>query len=218
MAQTIDRVTRSETLSQRAYSSIRRAIRDGILVQGERYSENELAEQIGVSRTPIREALIQLSRERLVEILPQRGFQIRTPGEVERDEVFGLRLAIETFAVDRLARAATARDVGKLRRIVEQQRKVADDATRFLELDEQFHLLMPELAGLRHATQFLTELRGLMWLFSNIALSAVNRTTEVLAEHGAIVDAIAAKDPEAAQRTIGDHIRATSEMVSKQLP
>ena len=69
-------IDRAESLSQRAYQSLRKAIRDGAIVHGVLYSEKDLADRLGISRTPVREALIELAREGLVTIAPQRGFQL----------------------------------------------------------------------------------------------------------------------------------------------
>src|SRR5271170_3129846 len=107
-------IDRGESLSQRAYQSLRKAIRDGAVVHGVLYSEKELAERLGISRTPVREALIELAREGLVTIAPQRGFQLHEMSHEEQREVFELRLAIDTYLVERLCRDATIDDVKQL--------------------------------------------------------------------------------------------------------
>jgi DNA-binding GntR family transcriptional regulator len=203
-------VPRGETLAQRARSSLRHAIRDGALLHGRVYSENELATLMGISRTPVREALIELSREGLVEILPQRGFQLRSLSPAERAEVFGLRLALEGFVVERLAREATAEHVRALRDLLRQQRAVATgDPAEFLAIDEQFHLLMPQLLNLDRTHAMLVTLRGAMWLMGSLAMSIHERAPHVIEEHVTIVDAIEAGDPDAAVERVRGHLDAT---------
>lgn len=211
----IRQIDRADTLAQRAYASIREAIRDGTLTPDTVYSEAELAGSMGISRTPVREALIQLSREGLIEILRQRGFRLRKLTAPERTEVFGLRLALESFVIERLANEASADDIAELRELLEQQRSAIDNPPRFLEIDERFHLLMPRLLGLDRTHQMLLTLRGVMWLIGEIALTVRERAPHVLAEHTAIVDAIEAHDARRATKAIKDHLATTLEASEK---
>jgi DNA-binding GntR family transcriptional regulator len=100
-------VGRSETLAHQAYQAIRVAIQNDALTPGKFYSENELGQSMGISRTPVREALIELAREGLVEVIPQRGFRLRIPTADEATEVFELRTVLESHVVKRLAEDAT---------------------------------------------------------------------------------------------------------------
>ena len=145
----LENLDRPDSLAQRAYAALRTAIRNGALVQGETYSEAEISSSMGISRTPVREALIELSREGLVEIMPQRGFRLRVMTVHEQQEVFALRAVLEALVVQQLAGISTPKDVAALRRFLKTQGQCLNDPVEFLTLDEQFHLLMPRLAGLR---------------------------------------------------------------------
>src|SRR5271167_1149024 len=112
-------IDRAESLSQRAYQSLCKAIRDGAVVHGVLYSEKELAERLGISRTPVREALIELAREGLVTISPQRGFRLHALSHAEQREIFELRLAIDTYLVEQLSKVATTDDIKHLREAIE---------------------------------------------------------------------------------------------------
>lgn len=208
-------IDRAESLSQRAYQSLRKAIRDGAIVHGVLYSEKDLADRLGISRTPVREALIELAREGLVTIAPQRGFQLHRLSHAEQEEVFELRLAIDTFVVEKLAKSAGAEDVAKLREAIENQRAAGGEQTTALLADEQFHLLFPKLLGLERTHGMVSTLRGAMWLLGANAFRAPHRTEEVLEEHAAIVDAIEAHDPEAAARAVRTHICNTLDAVRR---
>ncbi|MEX2024524.1 MAG: GntR family transcriptional regulator [Thermoleophilaceae bacterium] len=214
----VDAIARGETLAQQAYASLRHAIRDALLVHDRVYSESELAQSMGISRTPVREALIELSREGLVEILPQRGFRLRSLSATERAEVFGLRLALEGFVVERLAREASPENVAALRELIDRQRtETSRGAAEFLAIDEQFHLLMPQLLGLERTHRMLVTLRGAMWLMGSLALSIGERTPHVVDEHAAIVDAIEAHDPEAAVDRLRQHLSATAHAAEAEI-
>ena len=119
----------------------------------------------------MREALIELEREGLVEIVPQRGFRLRTISDDERQEAFELRDLIETHVVRRLAKEATDADVAELRRLVDHQAKVIAEPAKFIEADEAFHLAIPTLLGLERTRRILLTLRGIIWLAGLDAIS-----------------------------------------------
>jgi DNA-binding GntR family transcriptional regulator len=204
-------VERPDTLARSAYLRLQEAIRDGVVRHGPLYSENELAETLGMSRTPVREAVIALTREGLLEVSAQRGFRVRALSLDEQSEVFDLRAILETYVVRRLAKDTPEDAVGDLRAVLERQQRVAGQGTRsqFLMLDEEFHLLMPALAGLSRTRETLGQLRGAMWLLGQEALTRPERDKAVLTEHHAIVDAIAASDPDAAAAAIAHHLDST---------
>jgi len=205
----LESIERPESLARRAYSALRKAIRDRSLEPETLYSELQLAAELNISRTPVREALIELSREGIIDVVPQRGFRVRRIAEAEEREVFDLRGAIETYVVRRLAAQATESDVGELRGILERQGQVPGDAAAFLELDESFHLTMPALMGLNRTREMLGTLRGIIFLTGSMALAVPQRTDEVLAEHRQILDCIAAREPDRAARAIMNHLERT---------
>jgi DNA-binding GntR family transcriptional regulator len=209
-------VSRAETLSRQAYASIRSSIRSGAIAANGFYSEVQLAHALKISRTPVREALIELEREGLVEIVPQRGFRLRTISESERQEAFELRTLIETFVVRRLAKEATDEDLATLRSILDLQARVADEPAAFLAADEDFHLAMAALLNLERTRRILLTLRGIIWLAGVDAISVPQRSSEVLEEHRAIVDRIAAHDPAGAAKAIRDHIQLTRRAGSRR--
>lgn len=209
----IPAIERTESLAQQAYRLLRRAIQRQDLVRETFYSESELAEFMGISRTPVREALIELAREGLVEVIPQRGFRLHVLDDDDRREVFDLRVVLEAYVVEQLAKNATAEDVARLRSLLDEQRRLVDDLDAFLEVDEAFHTLMPELAGLRLARQMLGTLRGAMWLLGSSALALPERIPDVLEEHTAVVDAIEAGDVRAAKDAVRRHVRMSAKAV-----
>lgn len=208
-------VERPPTLSRSAYLQLQQAIRDGAIKQGVRYSENELAETLGMSRTPVREALISLSREGMVEIESQRGFRLRSLSAEQRQEVFDLRSLLEAYTARRLAESATEGDIRRLSEIVDAQQELAEGAVQptFLALDEQFHLLQSEMLGLERTHATMASLRGAMWLIGFEALSLPQRHRDVVDEHRAIVDAIARRDPDGAAEAARIHITRTAAAV-----
>lgn len=202
------------TLSEDAYFRIRQAIRDGDISQGVRYSENDLARTLGMSRTPVREAVLALAREGLLEVASQRGFMLRKLSADQRREIFDLRLLLEPYAAGKLAAEATPGDVARLRGLISGQRELPDGQdSAFLALDEDFHLLMPQLLGLERTHRTIAGLRGAMWLMGFEALALPRRRAAVIMEHGAIVDAIERGDPDGAAKAAEVHITNTAAAV-----
>lgn len=207
----ITAVERPPTLGRRAYLQIQQAIRDGSLTHGEQYSENELAESLGMSRTPVREALLTLNREGIIVVESQRGFRLRELSAAERQEIFDLRSLLEGFVASRLALNATAEDISRLRAIVDAQESLSSGReSEFLALDEQFHLLQSEILGLERTHATMVSLRGAMWLIGFEALELPHRLEAVVAEHRAIIDAIEQGDPEAAVSAARKHLANTA--------
>lgn len=207
---------RSETLAQRAYGAIRQAIRDEQLRHDETYSENSVGALMGVSRTPVREALIELSREGIIEILPQRGFRLRRLGPAEREEVFALRNSLECLVVERLANSRDDAMLLHLRELLVVQAQEAHDPVAFLKLDEAFHLMMPQLINMERTHKMLSGLRGAMWLIGANALQLEGRVPSVISEHTAIVDAVEASDPRAAARAMKRHLTQTASAIREE--
>jgi DNA-binding GntR family transcriptional regulator len=211
-------ISRPKSLTDQAYHHLKAAIRSGALEQHYFYPLGEVAAEFGISRTPVREAVLKLAHEGLLEILPQRGFRIREVAPEEAAEVFELRNLLEGRTVEKLARKARADDLRKLRAILARQQRLVNEPRRFLDVDEEFHLTMLELAGFRRAREFIVMLRDVIWLLGIKALSAPGRLEGVLSEHSQIVDCIARKDPAAARRAVSAHLDSTYRTIEQGPP
>ena len=198
------------SLARQAYTAIRRAIQDRVLVQGELYSEGELAESLGISRTPVREALIDLSREGLVEIVRRRGSGCVSWGRSSSARCSSCRpFSSRTWSATSPS-SPTPTTSRPFRGVLTRQAKHLDDPEAFLAVDEEFHLLMPQLAGLERTRGMLATLRGAMWLIGTTTLALPERSPHVLEEHTAVVDAVAAGNADEAEAAIRFHISTTS--------
>jgi DNA-binding GntR family transcriptional regulator len=209
--QTLDLLPRTETLSRRAYGAVRKAIRDRIILPEVLYSEVQIADVLGISRTPVREALIELAREGIVDKFPQRGFRLRSISDEEAREVFEVRALLESHLARKLAIRASDQDVRTLGQILDRQARVTNDPSAFLELDEEFHLAFASLLGFARTRQMLLSLRGIIWVAGLAAIAQPRRAVKVLAEHRALLDRIAAGDPSGATKAIQSHIKNTAE-------
>lgn len=202
------RVTGASARSQ-VYALLRDAIVAAELAPGQQLSENELAARLGVSRTPIREGLVRLRDDRLVEIVPQLGtFVTRISHEAVRDAQF-VREALESSAIRLAAERASDEDVAALRAIVRRQRDahVAGEQDRFYLFDDELHRAFCELSGHGVAWTLSQRASGHLNRIRRLSLSMPSYIGEMIAEHGAVVDAIACHDPDAAEAALRHHLR-----------
>ena len=196
-------VVRGDSLALQVYNAIRLRIREGAIPCDHFFSESEFGTSMGVSRTPVREALLALFREGLVEIVPKRGFRLVDLNDDDIAEIRLLRVALEKLVVERLCIRATPKDVESLRNMLAEQR---DSKSHIFELDEAFHLRMATLAGLPETGRLLLGVRGKMYLIASGTRVPAIRTDQVLLEHIRIVDTIERRDVHVAQRVIAEHI------------
>ena len=196
------------------YLAIRDAIVDASLEPGRQLSENELAALLGVSRTPVREALQRLREERLVEVVPQLGtFVTRISDGAVEDAQF-VREALECAAIRETAVRATAADVAALEAIVARQEQTAADFDGFYVLDDELHHMLCDLSGREIAWSLSQRAKGHLNRIRRLSLPEPGYVAEMIAEHRAVVAAVAAHDPDEAERALRHHLR----MVLSTLP
>jgi DNA-binding GntR family transcriptional regulator len=184
------------------YAAIRGAIVRAELAPGSQLSENELAEQLGVSRTPVREALARLRDDRLVEVVPQLGTFVSRISFRALGEAQFIREALECAAVKRGAELAGEEDVAALEGNLAAQKRAteSDDLEAWYLLDDAYHRMLCDLSG--HPT---------VWSVSERAKSHINRVRRIsllmpdylaqrLSEHREIAEAVAAHEGERAEQ------------------
>jgi DNA-binding GntR family transcriptional regulator len=179
-------------LAKLAYEAIRDSILSGQLVPGDVVNEMALAKQLGISRTPVREALLELASQGLVEILPRKGVRIKYFTEQDVNEVCEIRELIELAVVEGLARKGTNRSLSDLESALEQQKKALDngDILEFLRADRVFHIALTNLTDNRRLPKILANLRDLIQVMGKEALTREGRFEEVLEEHLNVVQCI----------------------------
>jgi DNA-binding GntR family transcriptional regulator len=201
---------------EQAYAALRRAIVGAELEPGRRLSENQLAELIGVSRTPVRDALARLRDERLVAIVPQLGTFVTYIDEEAVADAHFVREALEVGAVRIAARDVASERLEALNaNLALQERAVAeDDAAKFAVLDDELHRLLCDLSGREVAWRLSERTRGQLDRVRLLSLPEAGYRGQMLVEHRAVVDAVAAHDAEGAEARLRHHLR----MVLSQLP
>jgi DNA-binding GntR family transcriptional regulator len=196
---------------ERAYDFVKNSVLTDPANQGQFVSEQEVAARIGVSRTPIREALLMLSAEGLVQLVPNRGAYIAPLTGKELRELVELRGLLERFAAEKTIGNGTV-PLGAMRTLLEQQGRLEgpDDAEEFIGCDAAFHQVLIDAAGSELLSRTYRGLRarqvraGLVALFHEPA-----RQSAVLSEHAEILGALADSDAARAVAAIDDHLETT---------
>jgi DNA-binding GntR family transcriptional regulator len=196
------------SLREQAKQVIRASILAGELAAGEIYSATTLAERLGVSATPVREAMLELANDGLVESVRNRGFRILTPEEDDLDEISQLRLMLEVPSMRIVADRASDGDLLELRDIVEQieATAAAADVAGFLLADREFHLGMLELTGNRRLVRLVAQLRDQTRIAGITELAREGNLAKSAAEHRDILDALEERDAEKAKALMKRHL------------
>jgi DNA-binding GntR family transcriptional regulator len=208
-AQFVRRRVRSTTASA-IYRDLQRQIVTMVLKPGTALGEQMLANRYGVSRTPVREAIIRLSEEGLVDVLPQQGTFVSRLDIALIPEAVVIRQALEGATARHAARIATTADISHLDDILAEQRFHRDRNAieRFMGADEAFHEALATIAGLPGVWSYLKPAKVHIDRARWLTLPFLGRTTPVIAEHERIRDAIAAHDEEAALDAMTVHLQA----------
>jgi len=191
---------------------VTRALRQAIVTMqispGEMLSEQDLAQKFGVSRSPVREALIKLSEAGLVRVLPQRGTQVVKISRTGVEDARFIREAVECAVVREAALKATPIMLTELNASLARQRRAQRSASteEFLSLDEEFHRLLAETAGRPSAWRMIEDIKPQMDRVRFLDMAKAVPRHVVLAQHVLIVDAIKKKDPTAAQEAMHQHL------------
>ena len=189
--------------------TLRAAVISGQLTPNQVYSAPILAEQFGVSPTPVREAMIQLANDGLFESVRNKGFRVREPSEEELDELAELRMLLEVPTVRRLAEVGVAPEaLAELRVVAERIESAAaeNDLIGHLTADLEFHCRLLGLAGNKHLVQTVRSLKARSRIGGLRQLAAEGQLVPTAHEHAEILDLIAARDADGAERLMRDHI------------
>ena len=201
-------VQRGNTVAAVIYRDLRADIVSLRRMPGEPIAEKVIAQDYGVSRTPVREAVLRLADEGLIEIFPQSGtFVARIPlGTLP--EAIAIRKALEDATVRYAAERATRSQVANLRANLELQREkvAAGDFDGFHAADEAFHAMLAEIAGYPGFWTVIQQVKVQIDRYRRLTLPVLGRIAVVVEEHTAIVDAIANHDPAAAEKALNTHL------------
>lgn len=200
---------------QTAYQRIIGEIRNGTLQPGDRLTETDLAARLGISRTPVREAIRQLETDGLVVHMPRLGATIRTLGPAEISELYDMRAVLEGAAAQFAARAASNVELNELEALHDAM-MAAPDGDAMFGLNQQFHFALLDAARNRFLIKAVGAIHKTLLILGPSTIAETDRASMALTEHVAILTALKARDPKAAGDAMRHHIEAAHQARMRQ--
>lgn len=199
--------------------NIRQAIIDGTFSPGERLMEIQLADEMGVSRTPVREAIRKLELEGFVVMIPRRGTYVADISIKDITEIYEIRTCLDTLAAGLAAERITDEELEALNRLlVEIGQYIADNnMEKIVEADTAFHDILYQASRNERLRSIINNLREQLTGIRGRSMSYPGRLIETMEEHRTLVDSIAARDSERAQEAARVHIENAEHTLMKSL-
>ena len=193
--------------------TLRDAIRKGILKPGERLMEIQLAEELGVSRTPVREAIRKLELEGYVIMMPRRGTYVANLSIRDVNEVFEIRTSLDSLASGLAAERITDEELERLQRLLVLIGEYIEtnDMEKIVETDTEFHDLLYQASRNTRLVGIIFNLREQLTRFRTTSMGFPGRLAATLEEHRRIVEAIAQGDVKEAQAAAEDHMEKSEQ-------
>ena len=199
--------------------SLREAIRNGVLKPGERIMEIQLAEELGVSRTPVREAIRKLELEGYVVMMPRRGTYVASMSIRDINEIFEIRTALESLSNGLAADHITDEELEHLQRLLVIIGGYIKEGNieKIVETDIEFHDMMYHAARNTRLVGIISNLRDQLTRFRTLSMSYPGRLEATIEEHRLIVEAIARGDRKAASKAAERHMENSEKTLLKAM-
>jgi len=207
-------------LDYHIYQAVKEMITSRKLIPGTKILQDNLAKELGISRTPLVNALKRLEHEKLILAVPRRGFFVRLFTQQEMIQIFEVREVLEGLTARRTAAKATNEQLKRIRRFFDEfhAKDALGDIKRYAQEDRKFHNYLIEVGGAGMISDFIDT-------FNFIALSyqltsqegLVRPPAETYAEHMHIIETIQERDGDQAENLMRSHIRASTQLLEKQI-
>jgi DNA-binding GntR family transcriptional regulator len=199
-----------------AYARLVAEIRAGALRPGDRLIETDLADRLGISRTPVREAIRQLESDGLVTHVPRAGAVVRRLDYAEITELYEMRAVLESTAARFAARAASDVEIAELATITAEMR-AALDARALYDANRQFHTVILNAARNRFLVQAVEAVQKTLLILGRSTMEESARAAAAIAEHERLIAALRSRDGAEAEAAMRDHIEAAHRARLRQL-
>jgi DNA-binding GntR family transcriptional regulator len=203
------------TIRKKVYGHVREQILSGKIAPNERLIETQIAQEIGTSRTPVREALHNLEIEGLIQSIPRVGYQVKAISESEVEEICEIRSNIESLAARWAMEKAPVKVIRELKKnIAATSAKVTQGEIRaFIDLDAQFHEIIARASGSTRLLELAQTLRGHMLRYRVQSIFSKDTVLRALKGHQDILKAIEKKDPRMVAEAIQIHLKESKESI-----
>ena len=200
-----------QTVQEAVVGHLRNLILTGQLVPGQRLLQEELAEKLGISRTPIREALQQLANQGLVNISSYKGASVARFSAPEMIEIYSVRIALESYAASLATEKVTDEDLERLETLMQEMGKAVlnRDFEHLVEAHHEFHASIYAIAGKQRLYEHIIQYLDLTNLYQRMALSLGRGADDPIKEHSDMLETLRRRDAEAIGRMVRIHLELT---------
>ncbi|UCC66442.1 MAG: GntR family transcriptional regulator [Deltaproteobacteria bacterium] len=211
--------TERKTLREVVYERLKKRIQRGEFKVKERLIEQRLAEDLGVSRTPVREAISKLEQDGLVDKIPQGGAVVKGTTKDEIEEVFGLRVVLESYAAALATEKINEEILQSLDAVIEKQHRALErrNVNRYIELNTQFHDLLYSASQSDKLYQIITFLRNYIYKYRVFLLRMEEMPKISLRDHQLMLQAMKEGDAQKVEELVKKHILRAKETLLKEI-
>jgi DNA-binding GntR family transcriptional regulator len=213
------RVGKRKSLREEVYDSLKKSILHGKLKAGQRLIEENLAHQIGISRTPVREAFHKLERDDLVTRLPKGGFAVREFTKEDVEEIFGIRSALESYAAYLATFHIPPERISILEKKIEESERALEngDDEKVVQLHTEFHDLLYKSCKSKKLTDMINNFRDYFYRYRSALLHTKEGFTYSLEGHRQMLEAMKNKNARLVERLVRKHLERGKEIVIREI-
>ena len=213
------RVAKRKSLREEVYDSLKKSILHGKLNGGQRLIEEQLAHQIGISRTPVREAFHKLERDELVTRLPKGGFAVRDFTKEDVEEIFGIRSALESYAAYLATLHISPEKISNLEKKIEETEKAlrSGDDDKIIHLHTEFHDLLYKSCKSNKLIEMINNFRDYFYRYRPALLRTEKTVRDSIEDHRRMLEAMRKKNPRLVERLVRNHLTKGKEIIIKEI-
>ena len=202
------KVSKRKSLREEVYDSLKKSILHGKLKGGQRLIEETLAHQIGISRTPVREAFHKLERDDLVTRLPKGGFAVREFTKEDVEEIFGIRSALESYASYLATLHITPDKISQLEKKVKESQDALEkgDDEKVVQLNTEFHDLLYKSCKSKKLFEMINNFRDYFYRYRSVLLHTEKGRDYSTEDHRRMLEAMKKKNPRLVERLVRNHL------------
>lgn len=213
------RVNKRKSLREEVYESLRRSIIHGKLKGGQRLIEETLAHQVGISRTPVREAFHKLERDDLVVRLPKGGFSVKKFTREDVEEIFGIRSALESYAAYLATIHITPEKLALLEKKSEESEKALDslDFDKVVQLHTEFHDILYKTSKSKKLAEMINNFSDYFYRYRPALIHTENGFKHSLNDHRRMIEGMKRNNPRLVERLVRKHLERGKEIILKEI-
>ncbi len=213
------KIAKKKSLREEVYESLKRSILHGKIKAGQRLIEEQFAHQIGISRTPVREAFHKLERDELVTRLPKGGFAVRKFTKEDVEEIFGIRSALESYAAYLATLHITPDKISILEKKVDESEDAlkSGDTDKVVQAHTEFHNLLYKTCKSKKLAEMINNFSDYFYRYRSALLQTKGGFHYSLEDHRQMLAAMKKKNPALVERLVRKHLARGKEIVMKEI-